>query len=100
MNITIKKKGTAQNFSGVKHIEVPSQDSGSVEWIPEEGLVTGVRLITQNGIYRASDDGLAGYSGVVVAVQPTKATGANPDDGQRYTVTRDEFGNLLYLPVE
>ena len=100
MNITIKENGTGENFSGVQHIEVPSKDSGSAEFIPEEGLVTGIKHITANGIYRASDDGFAGYTAVVVAVQPTKVTGVNPSDGQRYTVTRDEFGNLLYLPVE
>jgi hypothetical protein len=100
MNITIKEKGTAENFSGVLHIEVPSKDAGSVEWIPEEGHATGIKHITENGIYRASDDGFVGYTGVVVTVQPTQVTGVNPADGQRYTVKRDEFGNLLYLPAE
>ena len=100
MNITIKQSGTVKNFDGVHHIEVPSQWSGDNEWVPDSKALTGIKKITENGTYYASDDNLAGYTAVVVFVKPTQVTGTNPADGQQYTVTRDEFGNLLYLPVE
>ena len=99
MNITIKQSGTAKSFSGVQHIEAPSIGSGDVEWIPRDIVNTGIKYITENGTYRASDEGLAGYTAVVVNVSPTQATGVNPADGQRYTVKKDEFGNLLYIPA-
>lgn len=99
MNITIKQKGTAKNFSGVQHINVPSQESGDTEWVPDAKALVKIKQIKANGTYRASDDNVAGYVAVVVNVDITKATGVNPSDGQRYTVTTDSFGNLLYIPA-
>ena len=55
MNITIKQSGTTKNFDGVMHIEAPSNDSGEIEWIPDSQVVTGTKVITENGTYFASD---------------------------------------------
>lgn len=96
-NIMIKKVGTAQNFSGVTHITVPDEQSGDVDFVPLDDYKGGVKIITENGTYAASDDGLAGYTMVRVQVQPTEITGYK--DGQQYTVKKDSNGNLLWIPA-
>lgn len=98
-NITIKQNGTAENFTGVQHIEIPSMDSGSTEWVPEEGGSNEIKQITENGTYLASSDGVAGWKVVFVNVPPTQITGTDPTDGQNYTYFVDGFGNLIKIPA-
>ena len=96
-NITIQKKGSAQNYSSVAHIMIPSQDSGDVDFVPLDDYKVGVKSITENGTYTASDDGLEGYTMVRVRVQLTEITGYK--DGQQYKVKKDNNGNLLWIPA-
>jgi len=100
-NIIIKKNGVSQSFADIGYINTDSVDGGGDEWVPEDEYKTGVKLITSNGLYNPQDDGVAGYTAVVVNVPPLEQiTGIDPADGKKYTITKDEFGNILKIPVE
>ena len=66
-NIIIKEGGTNYQFTA-KKLKTDKVGGGSVLWVPEEETVLTEKRITEEGTYRASDDGYYGYSKVVVDV--------------------------------
>ena len=63
-NIRMKSRGVIGDYNGIQTIY-----AGSDLWVPEdEEEETGQKTITSNGVYLASDDGLAGWSQVTVDV--------------------------------
>ena len=98
-NITIKDDGVAESYEDVSKITTKNIDSGSTDWIPEDDCATGIKYITSNGAFNASEDNLGGYTAVIINVSPTQVTGIDPETGEAVTVTTDNDGNIIYLPV-
>ena len=71
-NITIAEGTQAKNFNGVSKIRTNVIGGGTQNWIPEDEAGRYANLeeisIDENGTYRASDEGLDGFSKVTVNV--------------------------------
>ena len=65
---------------------------GTCLWVPEDETTLGTKIITENGTYKASDDGYYGYSEVTVS-GIGKATGTGPD-GEEHTYGEDGEGGI------
>ena len=90
-NITIKEGGTAKQLT-VDKLKTNLVSSGTCLWVPEDEVQLTTKTITQNGTYKASDDGYYGYSEVTVSGIGT-ATGTD-EDGDEAIVTTGEGGEL------
>jgi len=77
-NIIIKEDGTARSFSNVEKLQTNLIEGGTQNWVPEDEAAAYVDLgeknITENGTYKAADDGHDGYSEVKVNVVPNLGT--------------------------
>lgn len=99
-NTSIKEGGTPFPFGPVKALLVEGSDGKYYPWVPESERQLGYKSIDKNGIYRASDDGVYGWSSVSVSVKGTSVTGRDPETGQDVTVTTDpETGELVETVV-
>lgn len=96
-SVIIVNNGTTETWSTVDTIRVNAVGGGTEDFVPEDETTTGTITITANGEYNAADDGLYGYSTAIVNV-PGMVTGYI--DGELYTVTVDENGDLVETPVE
>ena len=94
---TILEGGIARAFSGIRKLF--TRQSGSddmITWVPESDRTLGTKHITQNGIYRASDDGYYAYSSVTVSVPTdTGVTGEGEDGEQHYVAPDSDTGELV-----
>ena len=91
-DIVIQIGGVSQDLDSVEEIRT-STGSGNTVWVPEDEKTLGVKTITANGSYEASDDGMYGYSKAVVNVPKKYVTGRGAD-GNDYTYSVDDEGNL------
>ena len=76
-NITIQEGGTAKQLSPDK-LKTNLVGGGTCLWVPEDDVQLTTKHISENGTYKASDDGYYGYSEVTVTGIGT-ATGTDND---------------------
>lgn len=91
-NIVIQENGVAKQLTADK-LKTNLVGGGTCLWVPEDGTTLGVKTITQNGTYNASDDGYYGYSQVIVNGQGT-ATGTDGDGDEAVAHTDPITGEL------
>ena len=96
-NITIQEGGIALVFIGIR--KLLTRQSGSDEkipWVSESDRQLTTKYITQNGVYRASDDGYYAYSSVTVSAPTNTGVTGEGEDGEQHYVTPDpETGELV-----
>lgn len=103
-NITIQEGGVAKQMT-VDKLKTNLVGGGTCLWVPEDEVTLGQKTISENGTYKASDDGLYGYSQVMVSnagiASGTIPSGATipTGDGNEYAVTTDGSGNLDFLKI-
>lgn len=102
-NTSISEGGKPRPFGPVKALMVQGEDGKYYPWFPESDRALGTLSVDKNGIYRASDKGVYGWSRIYVNV-PTSdgVTGRDPDTGEDVYVHPDPSGELVkdVLPVE
>lgn len=76
-NIVIQEGGLGKQLTADK-LKTNLVGGGTCLWVPEDGTRLGTKHISENGTYRASDDGYYGFSEVTVNGIGT-ATGKDPD---------------------
>ena len=90
-NITIQEGGVGRQFTADK-LKTALVGGGSCLWVPEDETTLGAKTITENGTYRAGDDGYYGFSEVTVNGIGI-ATGTGPD-GETHSYTEDGEGGI------
>ena len=90
-NIVIQEGGLGKQLTADK-LKTNLVGGGTCLWVPEDETMLGTKAITENGIYKASDDGYYGYSEVNVSGIGT-ATGTGPD-GETHSYTEDGEGGV------
>ena len=92
-NISIQEGDIGKQLT-VDKLKTNLVGGGSCLWVPEDGINLGTKSISENGTFRASDDGYFGYSEVTVSGVGT-ATGRDPNTGEEKRVSVDpETGDL------
>lgn len=91
-NITIQEGGLAKQLTANK-LKTNLVGGGTCLWVPEDETQLGTKIITENGTYKASDDGYYGYSEVTVSGVGS-VTGTD-GDGDEATVTTGGDGELV-----
>ena len=86
-NIAIQEGGVARQLT-VDKLKTNLAGSGTCMWVPEDGVRLGTKTITENGTYKASDDGYYGYSQVTVSGIGT-VSGVDPATGEDVAVQQD-----------
>lgn len=94
-NIVIQEGGVGKQLTADK-LKTNLVGGGTCLWVPEDETRLGTKHISENGTYKASDDGYYGYSEVTVSGIGT-ATGKDPDgSGDDATATVDpETGEIV-----
>ena len=94
-NIIIQEGGVGKQLTADK-LKTNLVGGGTCLWVPEDETQLGIKHISENGTYKASDDGYYGYSEVTVSGIGT-ATGKDPDgSGDDATATVDpETGEIV-----
>lgn len=102
-NTNISEGGKGRPFGPVKALMVEGEDGKFYSWNPEADRALDSLSVDKNGIYRASDRGVYGWSWISVNVpQNEGVTGKDPDTGEEVYVHPDpETGELVedVLPV-
>lgn len=91
-NIMIQEGGVAKQMTADK-LKTNLVGGGSCLWVPEDERRLGTKHITEDGTYRAGDDGLYGYSEVTVSGIGT-ATGTDSDGDEAVVYPDPETGEL------
>lgn len=102
-NIVIQEGGIGKQITADK-LKTNLSGGGTCLWVLEEDVQLGTKMITENGIYYASEDGLYGYSRVTINVAGgegsdtpggpgSSITGKN-GDGEDVVVSVDENGDI------
>lgn len=102
-NTNISEGGKARPFGPVKILMVQGSDGKYYPWFPESDRALGTLSVDKNGVYKASDKDVYGWSRVSVNVpQNEGVTGRDPDTGEDVYVHPDPSGELVkdVLPVE
>lgn len=103
-NTNISEGGKGRPFGPVKALMVEGEDGKFYSWYPESEKALGTLSVDKNGVYRASDKGVYGWSQVYVNVATTDhVTGKDPDTGEEVVVRPDpETGEITetVVPVE
>lgn len=89
-NITIQEGGTAKQLT-VDKLKTNLVGGGACLWVPEDETSLGTKHISENGTYKASDDGYYGYSEVTVNGIGI-AVGKDSDGDSAYASTDPETG--------
>lgn len=103
-NITIQEGGVGKQLT-VDKLKTNLVGGGTCLWVPEDDVALGSKRISENGTYKASDDGFYGYSQVTVKnakiASGKIARGATlpTGDGNEYAVTRDNNGDLDFVKI-
>ena len=93
-NIVIQEGGQGKQLT-VDKLKTDLVGGGSCLWVPEDETTLGTKYISENGTYKASDDGYYGYSEVTVSGIGT-VTGKDPETGENVEVHRDpETGEIV-----
>lgn len=97
-NIVIQEGGIGKQLT-VDKLKTNLVGGGTCLWVPEDGTQLGTKYISENGTYRASDDGYYGYSEVTVNGIGT-VSGKDPDTGDDVVVTKDpDTGEIVKTVV-
>jgi hypothetical protein len=103
-NTNISEGGKARPFGPVKALMVEGDNGKFYSWYPESEKALGTLSVDKNGVYRASDKGVYGWSSVYVNVATSDSvTGRDPDTGEEVVVRPDpETGEITetVVPVE
>ena len=91
-NITIQEGGTGKSMT-VDKLKTALSGGGTCLWVPEDEVQLTTKYITEDGTYKASDDGYYGYSQVTVS-GIGKVTGMG-SDGNEHSISKDGSGNLV-----
>lgn len=91
-NINIQEGGIAKQLTANK-LKTNLVGGGTCLWVPEDETILGTKTVTENGTYKASDDGYYGYSEVTVSGIGS-VTGTDPTTGEDTTVTTGPTGEL------
>ena len=91
-NITIQEGGTGKSMT-VDKLKTNLNGGGTCLWVPEDEVQLTTKYITEDGTYKASDDGYYGYSQVTVS-GIGKVTGMG-SDGNEHSISKDGSGNLV-----
>ena len=91
-NISIQEGGTAKQLSPDK-LKTNLVGGGTCLWVPEDETQLTTKHISENGTYKASDDGYYGYSEVTVSGIGT-ATGTD-NDGDTAVAHTGSGGQLI-----
>ena len=96
-NPTILEGGIARVFSNIRKLFTRENNTDNlITWVPESDRQLTTKYITQNGVYRAADDGYYAYSSVTVSVSTDSgATGEGDDGEQHYVAPNPETGELV-----
>jgi len=100
-NIVIQEGGTGKQLT-VDKLKTDIVGGGTCLWVPEDTTQLGTKHISENGTYRASNDGYYGYSEVTVSGIGS-VTGRDPETGEDVAVSTDpETGEIVttVLPTE
>lgn len=92
-NIAIYEGGKASRMQGVALITTDDGNGGRVTWVPQDDRKTGTLSVSENGTYRAEDEGLHSWSkvtvrlagapaGLTVPTLPDPITGAEIPTGE------------------
>ena len=92
-NITIQEGGVTKQLT-VDKLKTNLVSSGTCLWVPEDEVQLTTKTITENGTYKAADDGYYGYSEVIVSGQGT-ATGTDGDGDEAVAYTDPGTGELV-----
>lgn len=76
-NITIQEGGVDYQFTAAK-LKTNMVGGGTCLWVLEDEVALGAKSVTENGTYKASNDGKYGYSQVTVNVSGGQGS-VNPD---------------------
>ena len=100
-NIVIQEGGVNKNLNAIKKIETNKQGGGTCLSIPEDEIELGTKTITKNGLYKAKNSDVDGWTQVFVNVpggeSKTDSDGDLTDEnGNKVKVDRD--GNLTDDP--
>lgn len=90
-NIVIQEGGIGKQLTADK-LKTNLVGGGSCLWVPEDETTLGTKIITEDGTYKAVNDGYYGYSEVSVS-GIGKATGIGPD-GETHTYEEDGTGGV------
>lgn len=94
-NLTIKEGGVAKQLT-VDKLKTNLVSGGTCLWVPEDEVQLTTKTITENGIYKASDDGHYGYSKVIVNIANAgTATGTDGDGDEAVAYTDPTTGGLI-----
>lgn len=100
-NIIIQEGGIGKQLT-VNTLKTNLVGGGTCLWVPEDERQLGTKHITENGTYRANDDGYYGYSEVTVNGVGS-VTGRDPTTGDEVEVHRDpDTGEIVQtvIPTE
>ena len=92
-NITIQEGGVAKQLTADK-LKTNLVGGGTCLWVPEDETQLGTKYVSENGTYKASDDGYYGFSEFTVSGVGT-ATGKDGDGDQAQTTVDPETGDLV-----
>ena len=95
-NITIQEGGVGKQLT-VDKLRTNLVGGGTCLWVPEDEVPLGRKRISENGTFKAGDDGLYGYS--QVTVRGIGVVTGKKQDGKEYTVTTDTNGNIVEKSV-
>ena len=94
-NIIIQEGGLGKQLT-VDRLKTNLVGSGSCLWMPEDEAQLTTKTITENGTYKASDDGYYGYSEVIVNIANAgTATGTDGDGDEAVAHTDPGTGELV-----
>lgn len=94
-NISIQEGGTAKQLT-VDKLITHLVNSGTCLWVPEDEVQLTTKTITENGTYKASDDGYYGYEQVIVSIANAGiATGTDGDGDEAVAYTDPETGGIV-----
>lgn len=97
-SIIIEQSGTPAILMDIAVIRIPEMNTGNTDWVPYDEFPTGEISVTENGTYKASDEGVYAFTKVIVEVSADRVVGKK--DGVTYVVTVDSGGNLVWTPEE
>ena len=94
-NITIQESGIAKQLNADK-LKTNLVSGGTCLWVPEDDVQLTTKTITENGTYKASDDGYFGYEQVTVNIAKSGiATGTDTDGDEAAAYTDPDTGQLV-----
>lgn len=92
-NIVIQEGGIGKQLTADK-LKTNLVGGGTCLWVPVDETQLGTKYVSENGTYKASDDGFYGYSEFTVSGVGT-ATGKDSDGDNAQTTTDPTTGDLV-----